>query len=133
VRTARASLPSTAAAAWQGRCQVACVRGAATSLRQPRSSAGHAASGRSSRQPGSASQPTGVNATGAGATGGGAVWHAASNAPAAAISRERRRRTMEWIYLEALIALLLFVGIVWWTMGARRKPDAEAPRDDDAR
>jgi len=40
---------------------------------------------------------------------------------------------MEWIYLEALIALLLFVGIVWWTMGARRKPDAEAPRDDDAR
>ena len=31
---------------------------------------------------------------------------------------------MEWIYLESIVALALLVGIVWWTAGARRKPDA---------
>jgi hypothetical protein len=30
---------------------------------------------------------------------------------------------MEWIYLESIVALALLVGIVWWTAGARRKPD----------
>jgi hypothetical protein len=29
---------------------------------------------------------------------------------------------MGWILLESLIALLIAVGIVWWTMGPRRKP-----------
>jgi hypothetical protein len=33
---------------------------------------------------------------------------------------------MEWIYLEAAIALVLLIAIVWWTMAARHKPD----RDD---
>ena len=36
----------------------------------------------------------------------------------------RKSRTMEWIYLESIVALALLVGIVWWTAGARRKPDA---------
>ncbi len=31
---------------------------------------------------------------------------------------------MAWIFLEALVALLLAVFIVWWTMGPRRKPPA---------
>jgi hypothetical protein len=35
---------------------------------------------------------------------------------------------MEWIYLESIIALALLVGIVAWTMGARRKPDGRAER-----
>jgi len=42
---------------------------------------------------------------------------------------------MEWIFLEALIALALGVGIVWWTMSARRpdrdRVDDRAPRDTD--
>lgn len=38
---------------------------------------------------------------------------------------------MAWIYLEAALALAIAVGIVAWTMGARRK-DAGKPRDDDA-
>jgi hypothetical protein len=29
---------------------------------------------------------------------------------------------MAWIYLESLVALLLLVGIVWWTMKPGRKP-----------
>jgi hypothetical protein len=39
---------------------------------------------------------------------------------------------MGWIFLEALVALLLAVGIVWWTMGpkTRKRPpdDRDAPR-----
>ena len=35
---------------------------------------------------------------------------------------------MEWIYLESIIALALLVGIVAWTMGARRKSDGHAGR-----
>ena len=30
---------------------------------------------------------------------------------------------MEWIYLEAAIALALLIAIVWWTAAARHKPD----------
>jgi hypothetical protein len=30
---------------------------------------------------------------------------------------------MEWIYLEAAVALALLIAIVWWTASARRKPD----------
>ncbi len=40
---------------------------------------------------------------------------------------------MGWIYLEAVLALLVFVGIVAWTMAARRKPGAEPSRDDEPR
>jgi hypothetical protein len=35
---------------------------------------------------------------------------------------------MGWILLEALVALLLAVGIVWWTMGPHtRKPPPDDP------
>jgi hypothetical protein len=35
---------------------------------------------------------------------------------------------MGWIFLEALVALLLAIGIVWWTMGPKRgKGPREAP------
>jgi hypothetical protein len=74
---------------------------------------------------------TGVNCAraggeGAGFDGGGTVWHAVTSAPAATASARRKRKDMEWILLEALVALLVGIAIVWWTMAARRKP----PRDD---
>ena len=34
---------------------------------------------------------------------------------------------MEWIYLEAAIALVLLIAIVWWTMSARHKPNDAKP------
>ena len=37
---------------------------------------------------------------------------------------------MALILLEALLALLVLVGIVWWTMFSGR-PKGEPPRDDD--
>jgi len=44
---------------------------------------------------------------------------------------------MEWIILEALIALALFVAIVGWTMSARRRDrggtQGESPADGDRR
>jgi hypothetical protein len=37
---------------------------------------------------------------------------------------------MEWIILEAMVALLLAVIIVWWTMGPKRgKPSRGATND----
>jgi hypothetical protein len=38
---------------------------------------------------------------------------------------------MGWILLEALFALLIAIGIVWWTMGGRRRTRDEPvdPRD----
>jgi hypothetical protein len=38
---------------------------------------------------------------------------------------------MGWIFLEALVALLLAVGIVWWTM--RPKAGKRPPEDPGAR
>ena len=42
---------------------------------------------------------------------------------------------MEWIFLEALVALVLAVLIVWWTMPGKRKSRDEAgdarPRGTD--
>ena len=32
---------------------------------------------------------------------------------------------MEWIFLEAAIALAVLIAIVWWTMAARHKPDRD--------
>jgi hypothetical protein len=63
---------------------------------------------------------------GAGGVTGGATWQAAtSNATIGQATRNRtvEERTMEWIYLEAAIALALLVAIVWWTMAARHKSD----------
>jgi len=39
---------------------------------------------------------------------------------------------MGWILLEALVALLLAIGIVWWTTGSKRRrrpPDGAGGRD----
>jgi hypothetical protein len=35
---------------------------------------------------------------------------------------------MGWIFLEALLALVVAVGIVWWTMGSKT---GKRPHDDD--
>ncbi|HEX9302444.1 MAG TPA: hypothetical protein VF959_08865 [Casimicrobiaceae bacterium] len=42
---------------------------------------------------------------------------------------------MGWFFLEVLVALVIAVVIVWWTMGPkRREPPADAGRrDSDAR
>jgi hypothetical protein len=36
---------------------------------------------------------------------------------------------MEWIFLEAFVALMIAVGIVWWTASARRR-DGRRKQDD---
>ena len=38
---------------------------------------------------------------------------------------------MEWIYLEAAIALLLLIAIVAWTMAARHRPGRGKPPGDE--
>jgi hypothetical protein len=122
-------LPSTVKAAAHGDCHVGCVDDDATSARQPTRNAGHADSTRSSSHPGSAAKFAGVNAMRGGAAGGeigGATWHAARMSATTSPTPHDRKvseRTMEWIYLEAAIALVLLIAIVWWTMAARHKPD----------
>ncbi len=37
---------------------------------------------------------------------------------------------MGWLLLEALLALLIFVGIVWWTMFSGRRKGELPPADD---
>ncbi len=42
---------------------------------------------------------------------------------------------MGWVFLEVAVALLIAVGIVWWTMPRRPKPGPkpdEAAKGDDA-
>ena len=70
--------------------------------------------------------------TGGGVGGviGGATWQAVSiDARIRAATRTYRTNgcTMEWIYLEAAIALALLIAIVWWTAAARHKPDRNGP------
>ena len=38
---------------------------------------------------------------------------------------------MGWILLEAFVALLIAVGIVWWTMAARKKDPSDKPDGHD--
>jgi hypothetical protein len=39
---------------------------------------------------------------------------------------------MGWFFLEVLIALVIAVGIVWWTMGPRtKKPPSTGANDRD--
>jgi hypothetical protein len=58
--------------------------------------------------------------------GGATVWHAASAKPKAiavnARDGQRKGVAMGWILLEAFVALVIAVAIVWWTMSARRRP-----------
>jgi hypothetical protein len=39
---------------------------------------------------------------------------------------------MEWIILEALVALAIGLAIVWWTMSPARKRDRDAESRPDA-
>ena len=127
---------------------------------QLRTQAFQASCSASSLNPGSSSQPTGtqrlpawfsvptgpVPGSGGGkgvASGGrpvgsvvgGAVEHAASVPTIRAVATRRRNagNSMGLILLEALGALVLLVGIVWWTMfsgrsrGELRPPPAEPP------
>jgi hypothetical protein len=58
----------------------------------------------------------------------------AAESAARAECERRSPNAMEWIILEALVALLLAVIIVWWTMGPKRgKPSREAPDDSGNR
>jgi hypothetical protein len=62
------------------------------------------------------------------AGGSGTLPHAAS---IPTMSTVPRKRFMLLILLEALLALVLLVAIVWWTMFAGRKK-GEPVRDEDA-
>jgi hypothetical protein len=66
-------------------------------------------------------------AVGSGASGGSGVLLQAASIPT--IAANARKRDMLLILLEALLALVLLVGIVWWTMFSGR-PKGEPPRDD---
>ncbi len=60
--------------------------------------------------------------------GSGTLEHAASVPTMAA---NHRTRDMLLILLEALGALVLLVGIVWWTMFSGRKGGEPPPEDND--
>jgi hypothetical protein len=59
---------------------------------------------------------------------GGRVLHAAQTATAAT-QTSLGSFAMAWFFLEVLVALLLAVFIVWFTMGGKRK--RSPPRADD--
>lgn len=40
---------------------------------------------------------------------------------------------MGWLFLEALVALLIAVGIVAWTMGPKRRKPPAGARDDSGK
>ena len=72
----------------------------------------------------------------AGGTAGGVVTHPviAASAAAATATRStngrRRREAMGWFLLEALLALVIAVAIVTWTMGpSRNKPPRGSTSD----
>jgi len=78
-----------------------------------------------------------VGAVAAGGNGRGALAHAASQPVASNLVaadpavRSRYHRSSMWIILlEALGALLLLVGIVWWTMFSGRSRGERRHRDD---
>jgi hypothetical protein len=66
--------------------------------------------------------------TGDGGAGGG-VTQPATNVASNAASRQRKGDAMEWLLLEALVALSLAVFIVWFTMSGKRKGPPRAPQD----
>jgi hypothetical protein len=139
-------VPSTFAVALHTFCQIGARAEEATSARQPTRNAGHASLTASSLQPGSALHATaryvagsgaGAGAgVGAGAGGGGAVTQPAASTAAASHGAKRHARAtygtriaMGWLLLEMLVALVLAVAIVWWTMGLGAKK--RRPRSDD--
>jgi hypothetical protein len=68
-------------------------------------------------------------AAGGGGGVSGALPHPAKLPTINVIATSQRERVMGLILLEALLAGVLLVGIVWWTMFSGRK-NGEPPRDD---
>jgi hypothetical protein len=55
----------------------------------------------------------------------------ATETVANAAGERRERRKMVWFFLEVLVALLIAVAFVAWTMGPkRRKPPRDRDRDE---
>ena len=82
--------------------------------------------------PGTGAVGAGVPAEGRWGAGGGGVEQAASIPTISVVRTTRRgREIMGWIVLEALLALALLLGIVWWTMfaGRRRGEPPRTPED----
>ena len=131
----------------QGASHNARVADDATSAAQPARNAGQISLTLSSVQPGSVRHATGAYFAGsegdegrAGNEGGAgglvaqpATISSAALAQASCVMRERREPDkMVWFFLEALVALLIAVAIVAWTMGlGRRKPPRITPGDAD--
>jgi hypothetical protein len=132
------------------------VAGAVTSAAHPARNAGQVSLKLSSDHPGSALHATcayfagsegcgGVEGDACGGVGGaaglaagrGAVAQPATITSIAAaqtdrVARERREQAkMLWFFLEALVALLIAVAIVGWTMGFGRRKPREKPGDAD--
>ena len=61
---------------------------------------------------------------------GGSVLHAAHSAPSAAQAILGRCLAVVWFFIEVLVALLLAVFIVWFTMGGKRKPSPPSAEGD---
>jgi hypothetical protein len=62
---------------------------------------------------------------------GGSEVQAAQTAATTVARHLGRSIAMIWFLLEALVALLLAVFIVWFTMGWKRKPSPPAVDDDN--
>jgi hypothetical protein len=60
--------------------------------------------------------------------GGGSVEHAAPSTASSARENRQESLAMVWFVIEAGVALLLAIFIVWFTMGGKRKPP---PTNDD--
>src|SRR5258708_2500705 len=124
--------PSCSAAAEQGPRQIAVMADGVTSVAQPVRNAGQAWATASSVQPESCAKGTGrsiaraASRLGPGA-GGGSVVHAAASS-----ARENRQgsHAMVWFFIEAGVALLLAIFIVWFTMGGKRKPPPPTPHNN---
>ena len=87
-------------------------------------------------QPGRAEKGTAWNRTLAGSVAGVAPREPAGGAGRGTVAQEPRSAqsaatlesiAMAWILLEALVALLLAVFIVWFTIGGSRKPPPSLP------
>jgi hypothetical protein len=81
-------------------------------------------------------QPASASAKAAASTSdiGARAWPVVEGGPRASgrALGGNEANTMGWILLEAGVALALFVGIVWWTMGPtrrRRRTDTGHPPD----
>ncbi len=98
--------------------------------RQLAANEGSASDAVSSFQPGSAENATAESATVEVSAGGAGTRTVAQAATSAQSAATQECIAMAWILLEALVALILAVFIVWFTMGGRasRRAPRNAPR-----